>query len=537
MNYQSATKEEIIKELLELQYENNSLRESCNQEISNLRQSLVDLRENRMLFKVIFEDSLIGVALTDSITGRIFEVNSMFAKIAGRTRKDLCNIDWKSITHPEDIQSDMDKMSLLDSGDINGFQMEKRYIRPDGTIVWINMAISKLINPDDISPHHLCMIEDITERKKTEEALQSKTSLLEAQISATSEGILVVDEFRKKILINKRIIDLLDMPPDIAAESDALVFLNYIAGQTKNPEQFIEKEIALFDHMSEVSKEEIEFRNGMILERFCTPVLGEDERNFGRIWTFRDITEQKKAELGIILKNNELQKAYAEKDKFFSIIAHDLRSPFSGLLGLTDIMADDSEEMSVEEIKELSKHLNITAHNTFNLLEDLLEWAKMERGLIEFKPGIILLRNAVAESLYILGETARRKSIEIVIDIQNQEVHADSHMLQTVLRNLTSNAIKYTNRGGKVSISCVASDNHNLLISVKDSGIGMRADMMESIFKIGSNTKRLGTEGEHSNGLGLLLCKEFVEKQGGEIWVESEEGKGSTFYFTVPAKV
>jgi signal transduction histidine kinase len=384
---------------------------------------------------------------------------------------------------------------------------------------------------------YLAVKEDITERKKTDEALQSKTSLLEAQISATSEGILVVDEFRMKILINQRIIDLLDLPREIVEETQALVFLNYVAGNTKNPDQFLDKEKYLFDHTSEVSKDEIEFRNGMVMERFSAPILGKDGRNYGRIWTFRDITEQKKAEQEIKLKNRELQKANAEKDKFFSIIAHDLRSPFSGLLGLTDIMSEESQDLSAEEMKELSKHLNITAHNTFNLLEDLLEWAKMERGLTEFKPRIISIKKIVAESLYILGESARRKSIDVVIDIQEQEVYADSHMLQTVLRNLTSNAIKFTNRGGRITISTAGFENNSLLISIRDTGIGMKPDMLDNIFKIGANTKRDGTEGEHSSGLGLLLCKEFVEKQGGEIWVESIEGEGSAFHFTVPAKI
>ncbi|HWS01457.1 MAG TPA: PAS domain S-box protein, partial [Prolixibacteraceae bacterium] len=530
MNYHSSTKEEIIGQLLELQHENQSLKATHSREIFNLRQSVEALKESQMLFKAIFEDSPFGVALVDSLTGRIHVVNPLFAKIAGRTVEEMCQIDWISITHPDDIKADMDNMALLVRGDIRGFRMEKRYIRPDGTIVWINMTISKLINADDQAPRHLCMIEDITERKreeglvrklseaveqspvsivitdldgnieyanpktfdttgysmeelkgqnprvlksgetaseeykvlwdsitrantwrgvfhnkrkngelywesarigpivdshgrmisylavkediterkKTDEALQSKTSLLEAQISATSEGILVVDEFRMKILINQRIIDLLDLPREIVEESQALVFLNYVAGKTKNPDQFLDKEKYLFDHTSEVSKDEIEFRNGMVMERFSAPILGKDGRNYGRIWTFRDITEQKKAEQEIKLKNRELQKANAEKDKFFSIIAHDLRSPFSGLLGLTDIMSEESQDLSAEEMKELSKHLNITAHNTFNLLEDLLEWAKMERGLTEFKPRIISIKKIVAESLYILGESARR---------------------------------------------------------------------------------------------------------------------------------
>ncbi len=656
MNYQSTNREEIIRQLLELQHENNSLRATHNQEILDLRQSLDAWREGHMLFKAIFDDSPFGVAIVDSITGRIFEVNPMFAKIAGRSMEEMRNIDWISITHPDDIQPDLDKMALLVKGVINGFRMEKRYFHPDGSIVWINMTISKLISHDDISLHHLCMIEDITERKqkeelvrklseavqqspisivitnldgcieyanpktcettgytlnellgenprilksgetpseeyqhlwdsithgntwkgvfhnkrkngeyywefariapivdgqgrtisylaikediterrKTEEALQSKTTLLEAQINATSEGILVVDEDGKKNLMNQRFIELFDLPQDIVVENEALAILNYGALQTKYPDQFINKVMYLFDHSDEVSKDEIEFGNGMVLESFSAPILGKDERNYGRIWTFRDTTEQKKAEQEITLKNKELQKANAEKDKFFSIIAHDLRSPFSGLLGLTDLMSDESEEMSAEEMKELSRYLNISAHNTFNLLEDLLEWAKMERGLIEFKPQKISLKNAVTESLYLLGESARKKLIDLVTDIQNQEVYADSHMLQTVLRNLTSNAIKYTNKGGKVTISCSGSDNNNLLILVKDSGIGMSAYIRDNIFKIGANTKRIGTQGEHSSGLGLLLCKEFVEKQGGEIWVESEEGFGSAFYFTVP---
>ncbi len=248
-----------------------------------------------------------------------------------------------------------------------------------------------------------------------------------------------------------------------------------------------------------------------------------------------DITKRKQTELELKHKNDELRKINSEKDKFFSIIAHDLRGPLGVLIELTQMISAESVNLTENEKKELFTALGNSARNSFNLLENLLEWSRMQRGNIEFKPQIFNLKDLVNECVKVIGESARRKEIDLFADIPvGQEVFADYHMLQTIIRNLISNAIKFTRQGGKITISAKSDENNATLISVEDSGIGMSNDLIDNLFRIDVDTKRPGTNGEQSTGLGLQLCKEFIEKHGGKIWVGSEVGKGSVFSFTIP---
>jgi signal transduction histidine kinase len=250
-----------------------------------------------------------------------------------------------------------------------------------------------------------------------------------------------------------------------------------------------------------------------------------------------NITNRKRIENEINDKNEQLLKVNAEKDKFFSIIAHDLRSPLSSFLGITQMFAEDLSSMKQADLQEMAVSMEKSASNLYRLLENLLEWAKMQRGLIPFNPVVVTLGSTVSESMEMLLESIKNKEIEITIDIPDDiRVVVDTNMLQTVIRNYVSNAVKFTPRGGKINLSAKVTGNDFVEISVKDSGIGMSLAILNNLFELNVKTNRKGTEGESSSGLGLLLCKEFIEKQGGKIWVESEEGKGSVFYFTLPIK-
>lgn len=234
-------------------------------------------------------------------------------------------------------------------------------------------------------------------------------------------------------------------------------------------------------------------------------------------------------------QSKELQELNATKDKFFSIIAHDLRGPLGGFMGLSEMMADESLSFTDDQKKDMIKALSRSSRNIFNLLENLLEWSQMQHGKTAFKPKETSLAKIVNEGIKILAESTRNKGISInTIIPDDQLVYADTNMIQSVIRNLVSNAIKFSPKGGIISISASLTENQTSVISVSDSGIGMSAEMVANLFKLNVNSSRPGTDGEHSTGLGLLLCKEFVERHGGELWVESEEGKGSLFCFTVP---
>lgn len=241
------------------------------------------------------------------------------------------------------------------------------------------------------------------------------------------------------------------------------------------------------------------------------------------------------AQNDLYFKTEQLEKLNAEKDKFFSIIAHDLRSPISAFLGITELIVEDLPNMELKDLQEIVVSMNGSAENLFRLLENLLQWAKIKRGLIPYDPEIFSLLPIVTESISMVNEWAKNKDIDISCEIpEGLEVFVDSNILQTVMRNLISNAVKFTPKGGKIWLAAKPSGNKLIEVSITDSGIGMIPAMLVNLFEINNKSNRQGTEGESSSGLGLILCKDFVEKLGGEIWVESEVGKGSVFSFTIP---
>jgi len=250
-----------------------------------------------------------------------------------------------------------------------------------------------------------------------------------------------------------------------------------------------------------------------------------------------DITELKKSEAEIQRKNEELLRLNAEKDRFFSIIAHDLRSPFSSLLGFAHLMVDELSSLSAEDGQKMAVNMRNSATKLFDLLENLLEWSCLQRGMTNFNPVQTSLRSEVESSIHLVSEASVNKGISINSNIPaGLEVSADRKMLQSLMRNLLFNAIKFTHRGGKIDIVAKKAAGKLVEITVRDTGIGMKQAIVEKLFRIDERISRSGTEGEPSTGLGLVLSREFVEKHGGTISVESEEGKGTSIHFTLPAR-
>ncbi len=259
---------------------------------------------------------------------------------------------------------------------------------------------------------------------------------------------------------------------------------------------------------------------------------GKPLRMIGTNW---DITRQKKTEAEIKQRNEELRELNATKDKFFSIIAHDLKSPFNSILGFSEMLKNEARNLDIDSIEQYAGIISSSAHHTFKLLENLLDWARIQQGRIPFEPKPILFNDIVKSEFIRLKETANKKSILLIDGNQgNIFLKANENMLRTVIRNLISNAIKFTPKQGFVKVSAEFRDDY-VHILVTDNGIGIKPETIGNLFKIETSFTTRGTENEKGTGLGLLLCKEFVEKHGGKIRVESEEGKGSTFSFSLPA--
>lgn len=276
-------------------------------------------------------------------------------------------------------------------------------------------------------------------------------------------------------------------------------------------------------------------------EVFPKEVFVNKGKYFGKdvlIATARDITEKNLAEERIRLKNEELQKTNAEKDKFFSIIAHDLKSPFAAFLGLTQLMVQDLPSMKLDNIQEIALLMKDSATNLHSLLENLLQWSRLHRGMIAFNPHHFVLLEKANNSMQSVLEIAANKGVDIVMNIPEELViYADENMLESTIRNLATNAVKFTDKGGRILLSARTNNNGAVEITIKDTGIGMDEKMIANLFRIDELNCRQGTNGEPSTGLGLILCKDFIDRHNGKIWVESIEFMGSTFHITLPNKV
>ena len=233
-------------------------------------------------------------------------------------------------------------------------------------------------------------------------------------------------------------------------------------------------------------------------------------------------------------QKEKLSQLNATKDKFFSIIAHDLRSPFTGLLGFAELLIEESDTAEPEDLKTYYQMMYKSAKQGYKLLTNLLEWSRTQTNRIDFNPTKHNIQDPICENIALL----ENNSIEKGISIQNNSteeiiITADPNMLKTVIRNILSNAIKFTKPNGNIKISTIKKDNYAEVI-IKDDGIGMDKKTRSRLFRVDENVSRRGTNNESGTGLGLIICKEFIERNNGKIWVESTEGSGTSFYFTIP---
>lgn len=498
------------------------------QDITKRKQAEMALRESEALYRSVLLASPDAIVITD-MEGNIQVVSPMAKKMFGYEQEELVvGRSLFSFLAQDDVDRAKSNISLILQGIVRGPD-EYRGVRKDGSIFDVEVNREFIRDAFGQPTKLLFIVRDITRRKQSEEKISILTKAVEQSplsvVITDGDGFIeYVNPFclnntgytlEEMIGQNPRVLKSGTMPSEIYKKLwDTIKSGNIWRGEICNKK-----------------------KNGSIYwERMSIAPVSNNEGNITHfIGVKEDITEYMQAETEIKLKNEELLKLNAEKDKFFSIIAHDLRSPFSGFLGLTELMAEKLPSLTMDEVQLFAQTMRDSATNLFRLLENLLEWARMQQGLIPFNPRLIKLTPVVDECISMVVEAAKNKEIEVIYNIPaNLRIFADSNMLHTIIRNLVSNAVKFTHKGGKINISAKTIDNKGIEISIKDTGIGMNSEMSQNLFKLGVRTNRKGTEGEESTGLGLVLCKEFIEKHTGRIWVESEVEKGTTFYFTIP---
>jgi signal transduction histidine kinase len=261
--------------------------------------------------------------------------------------------------------------------------------------------------------------------------------------------------------------------------------------------------------------------------------VGVLEKTFTGLEDYSTIIEKQTKELES--KNDKLEILNNTKDKFLSILAHDLRNPFTTILGFTEILEKKFHTLAEDKKKSYITNIRKTAIKTYDLLNQLLSWTRSQSGTIEYKPVKIVLNKLLKQNIELLSENIQNKDITITAQCnENCYVFTDKDMSNTIIRNILSNAIKFTHTNGEINVGC-SKEGEYILVEISDNGIGMDKHEQENLFKLEKTITNPGTSDEKGSGLGLLLCKDFVTRCGGEIWVKSKKGVGTTFSFTIPA--
>lgn len=372
----------------------------------------------------------------------------------------------------------------------------------------------------------LVIARDITERKRMEEALRESEEIFNQFMEHSPIYIFFKDENIRSMRLSRNYEKLLGKKLDeLLGKSMNELFPSDLA------KQMVEDDLRILKLGEKVEIEEE--LNNRCYSTLKFPIQVEGKPRFLAGFTM-DITERKLAEEA--LKENEarLREAVATRDKFFSIIAHDLKNPFNSILGFSDLLAEQVSNKNYEGIEEYSAIIQNSSQRVMNLLMNLLEWSRSQTGRMEYNPEFVELHTLINQAHELMEDAAHQKSITIELQIpQNFRTIADKAMISTTLRNLISNAVKFTNPGGLITVS-VGQKEEELIVSIADNGVGIKKELIDKLFKVEGSNSTEGTHKEKGTGLGLILCKEFIGKHGGRIWAESELGKGSTFYFTLP---
>lgn len=504
-------------------------RRISNRDITERKRIEDILKENEEKLQIITHTAQDAIILMDN-KKRISFWNPAAEKIFGYTNKEAIGQELHTLIVPEKYRDayrkGLDAYQLTGEGPVIGTITELEALRKNGTTIEIELSLSAIKIKG--TWHAVGILRDITKRKEADNKLrESEHSLSEAQ------RIAHIGNWDWNIVTNElhwsdEIYRMFGLSPqqfgatypaflNIVHPDDRTALANAVNEAVNNHKPYnIEHRIIHPDGTIKIVNEQGEVS------------YDKNSQAIRMIGTVQDTTEKK-------LYEQELKEANAAKDKFFSIIAHDLKNPFNALLGFAQMLSDNLSELEKDELRDLASRINNNAQSAYSLIENLLQWSRAQTGRLEYNPEKMELKTLVEDSLKTLAGQAEHKQIKLINEAQTVDIYADPNLAKTILRNLLSNAIKYTGTGGNVSVSS-KQYNNMVEVSVSDTGVGMSPEVIEKIFRIDTKYSTPGTERETGTGLGLILCKEFVEKHGGMIWVESEVGKGTKFTFTLPAK-
>jgi len=498
--------------------------------IKYLHSEVVHLSRFKARQDAMLENSTDILAIMDR-DGLITYTSSNVKAHFGWIPQDVVGKEAWITVHPDDLSKTKERFKFLLNHTSEIVNVDFRFKCAGGFYKYVNLSAVNMLH-DSIISGILVNYRDIDQQKKTEQALLANEYKYRVLYENMQDTVCMLDEEGCITDINEAGIKLMGYSRQ--------EFIGMKVSQLVHPEDR-EKSKKYFEELHQKGRYS-RFEGRVVAKSGKYIWVQVDSSEFVRDGTkvgsqdiVRDISDQKEVEYKMRLQNKKLQELNVTKDKFFSIISHDLRSPFNSILGLTNLLDTRYDIWDDEKKKAYIKRLKNEACMTYKLLDNLLEWARIQTQRMPFNPQKYLLQELVKDEICLLEELAANKNIKVNRITCQEEylVHADKNMISTVFRNLFSNAVKFTPENGSINISCqkffVKNQKQYVQIAVTDSGVGITEEQLQKLFKLEGLVSTKGTAGEIGTGLGLILCKEFVDMHGGILDIKSQKGKSSTF--------
>jgi PAS domain S-box-containing protein len=520
-----------IKSKIKANHKLKKINEEITGQKEELTRTLEALGKSEAKYRNLVENSPTGIIYIDK-KGKILEVNKKILDILGspgeETTKEINCLEYpplQKIGLSDAILKAIDTAKMVFN--------EASYTSKWGKRVDVRYYVTPVLDRKGNVLNLIINVEDVSVSKEYERS-KIKSELKYRMLVENSLQAMLIIRDHQLIFANARMEELSQYKfNELSSHDDWLRLIihpdDYDRVSANINDAFSQKKTAARNEYKYVRKD------GAIRWMESLGSIVDYEGNPAILVVAIDITDRKESESILIESEKQLRKANAMKDKFFSIIAHDLKNPFNAILGFSNLLYEAYDNFDDHQRKTFIKNICEASGSTFKLLQNLLEWSRTQTGKIEINPEIIDIENAVQENITVLKSAADTKKIKIKTNVPAQfHAYADNNMVKAVIRNLISNAIKFTSQGGKIEISATNSGNR-IEVCVADTGVGINSEDLKRLFRIDDHFKTKGTGDEDGSGLGLILCKEFVEQNKGQIWVESNPGVGSKFKFTLPS--
>ncbi|CAN5357461.1 hypothetical protein BH10PSE4_BH10PSE4_37800 [soil metagenome] len=515
----------------------SAVRDAAGWEMTALMHDISERRAQLELFENAFEYAAIGKALV-GLDGAFLKVNPTLCHMMGYSREELLALDFQAITYPEDLDADLGLFANLRDGLISTYRMDKRYFRKDGSLIWVQLVVSRVDNPDGSPRHYISQIEDFTARRQAEAALKDSEARYRLMAENTTDMILTTD--------------LTGAITFVAAS--CLVLIGYM------PHELIGRSAADLAHAEERLRVRRVYRNlitggaaararwrvrhkatGQFVWLESNPSVLRDpvtDAPTGFLDVIRDVTQQVVQEEALATARAEAEAAAAVKGEFLANMSHEIRTPLTAVIGFSGLLTQRPE------LDELSRcfvqRVSSAGQALLAIVNDILDFSKLEAGQVEIAPRPVSPLAVAQDALALFGPQADEKGLWLECDPEGllpELVMIDSDRVRQVLLNLIGNAVKFTDRGAVRLVVAYEAAAERLCVRVEDTGAGMSADQLEKLFQRFSQVDASSTRKHGGTGLGLAICKGLTEAMGGGIDATSVQGVGSVFAFHIAAPI